>query len=202
MLSGAPEVAFACPEWLNPDLVEHLDLPARWRAVHASSDALRDCTHPRAHRILTSFYFTSLLEGYDPGVMRIPIEARHPFLDLRVVEYLMSVPASPWCVDKNLLRMAMHGRLPESIRLRPKTPLPVNAVYERLQQTDARWVDAFEAAPALGKYVDRTAVPQIAGTGNPDRTWTDLRPLCLNLWLQQMAASGRVSRREEHYEAV
>jgi asparagine synthase (glutamine-hydrolysing) len=201
MLSGPPEEPFACPEWLNPDLVKHLDLPARWRELQENS-LPRNCKRPEAHRVLKSPLLTNLLEGYDPGVTRIPVETRHPLLDLRLVGYLLSLPASPWCVDKKLLRVAMQDRLPESVRLRPKTPLADDPVLELLQRADARWVDEFEATPALGRYIARAAVPWVAGTRDPDKIWTDLRPLCLNFWLQHLTASGRESRREEHHEVA
>jgi asparagine synthase (glutamine-hydrolysing) len=201
MLCGPPEEPFASPEWLNPDLVEHLDLPTRWRELQENSHRC-DGQHKEAHRVLRSPLLTKLLEGYDPGVTRVPVEARHPLLDLRLVEYLLSLPASPWCVDKKLLRVAMRDRLPEPIRLRPKTPLAGDPVLELLQRADARWVDAFEATPVLGRYVDRAAIPAIAGTRDSDKIWTDLRPLCLNFWLQHLSASGRVSRREEHHEVA
>jgi len=201
MLSGPPEDAFACPEWLNPDLVKHLDLPAHWRTLRANGPP-RDCKRPEAHRVLTSPLFTNLLEGYDPGVMRIPVEARHPLLDLRVVEYVLSLPASPWCIDKKLLRMAMYDRLPDSVRLRPKSPLAGYPLMELLQRADSRWVDAFEATPVLGRYIVRAAVPAVAGTQDPGQIWTDLRPLRLNFWLRHLAASGRVSRGEEYHEVA
>ncbi|MHC4094041.1 MAG: asparagine synthase-related protein, partial [Planctomycetota bacterium] len=132
----------------------------------------------------------------------IPVEARHPLLDLRVVEYLLSLPASPWCVDKKLLRMAMRDRLPEPVRLRPKTSLAGDPVIELLQRVDARWVDAFEATPALGRYVDRPVIPPVACTRDADEIWTGLRPLCLNFWLQYRTASRRATRREEHHEVA
>ncbi len=192
MLSGPPEEAFACPEWLAPDLIDTLDLQTRWRAMQAIAPR-RDCEHPNAHRILTSPAIIDLLESYDPGVAHVPVEARHPFFDVRVVTYLLSLPALPWCVDKKLLRMAMRGRLPESIRLRPKAPLAGEPEIELLQRADARWVDAFEATPALSRYIDRSAVPAITGTRDPDQIWTDMRPLCLNIWLQHLTASDRVA---------
>jgi asparagine synthase (glutamine-hydrolysing) len=201
MLSGPVEGPVACPEWLNPDLVKLLDLQTRWRDLQGNS-LPRNCSRPEAHRVLTSPLLTNLLESYDPGVTRIPIEARHPLLDLRVVEYLLSLPASPWCIDKKLLRVAMHDRLPESVRLRPKSPLARDPVRELLQRADAHWVDAFEATAVLGRYIDRAAVPPVAGTQNPDQIWTNLRPLCLNFWLQHLAASGRESRREEYHEVA
>ena len=201
MLRGAPEKPFVPPGWLNPDLVERLDLPARWRQLQENVHR-HDGQHREAHRVLKSPLLTKLLESYDSGVTRVPVEVRHPLLDLRLVEYLLSLPASPWCVDKKLLRVAMHERLPEPIRLRPKTLVAGDPVLERLQRADARWVDAFEATPALGRYVDRAAVPAVAGTRDSDKIWTDLRPLCLNFWLQHLTASGRVSRREEHHEVA
>ena len=201
MLAGSPVEPFACSEWLNPDLVQRLNLPTRWRALQGAG-LPRDCQRPQAHRVLTSPLFTNLLESYDPGVTRIPIEARHPLLDLRLVEYLLSLPASPWCIDKKLLRMAMRDRLPESVRLRAKSPLAGDPVIELLQEPEACWVDAFEASPVLGRYVDRMAVPAIAGPGDPDQIWTDLRPLGLNFWLQHLAESNRVSRWEEYHEVA
>jgi asparagine synthase (glutamine-hydrolysing) len=201
MLSGPPEAPFVCPEWLNSDLVERLDLPARWRERQGNSHA-RDCNRPEAYRVLTSPLLTNLLESYDPGVTRVPIEARHPLLDLRVVEFLVSLPASPWCVDKKLLRFAMRDRLPDSVRLRPKTPLARDPVIELLQRADARWVDEFEAVPPLDRYVDRAAIPPLVGTRDQDQIWTDLRPLCLNVWLKHLTASPRTFSREDYHEVA
>ena len=201
LLWGAPQEPFACPQWLNPDLVEYLDLPARWREFQGNSPP-RSRRHKEAHRVLTSPLLTDILESYDPGVTGVPVEARHPLLDLRVVEYLLSLPVSPWCIDKQLLRMAMRDRLPEPVRLRPKAPLACDPVIELLQRADARWVDAFEANPALGRYVDRAVIPSLVCSRDPERIWTDLRPLCLNLWLQHLTAPNRASRPEEHHEVA
>jgi asparagine synthase (glutamine-hydrolysing) len=201
MLRGEMEAPFSCPNWLNPTLVEGLDLSARWQAVQRTAQA-RDRERPQAHRVLTSPLLTSLLESYDPGVTRIPMEARHPLLDVRLVEFLVSLPAAPWCVDKKLLRTAMRGRLPESIRLRPKTLLAGDPVIERLQRPEAQWIDEFEATPALGRYVLRAAVPSLVGRRDQDRVWSDLRPVCLNQWLKRLTASKRAFPREEYHEVA
>jgi asparagine synthase (glutamine-hydrolysing) len=53
--------------------------------------------------------------------MAFSVEARVPFLDYRLVEYLFSLPASLKIRDgwtKWILRQAMQGILPEEIRLR------------------------------------------------------------------------------------
>ncbi|NIP45506.1 MAG: asparagine synthetase B [Gammaproteobacteria bacterium] len=198
---GAGQMPFAGPAWLSPALVERLDLHGRWQAVQSSSGTRRD-KRPRVHRQLTSPLLATLLESYDPGVTRIPLEVRHPFLDLRVVEFLVSLPAAPWCIDKRLLRTAMRDRLPEPIRQRPKTPLAWDPVMALLQRSDARWVDEFEAAPAFGRYVDRAALPPLAGARDPDRLWIDIRPLCLNAWLQSLAGANQSFSEEDYHEVA
>ena len=50
------------------------------------------------------------------------VEARLPFLDYRLVSFLFSLPSQwkirgPW--NKFILREAMRGRIPESVRSRP-----------------------------------------------------------------------------------
>jgi asparagine synthase (glutamine-hydrolysing) len=93
----------------------------------------------------------------------------------------------PWCVDKELLRVAMRGTLPESVRLRPKAPLAGEPVSKLLQHPDAWWVNNFKAMPELAKYVDRDAVPQVAGTQeklDASELWMHMHPLALNYWLQ------------------
>ena len=193
--------ALPLPEWLDSALVARLELRQRWRTVPVAA-ASRGGEHERARRTLTSPLFTGLLERYDPGVTRIPVEMRHPLLDLRVVNYILSLPVSPWCQDKTLLRCAMRGRLPEAIRLRPKTPLADDPVCALLQRVDGCWVDALEAAPRLERFVDREAIPALAGNTDPEQIWTALRALCLNLWLRHLDTPQSPTRREEIHEVA
>jgi len=198
--AAAPEEAFVLPPWLDPELCERVGLEARWREIRDKTSC--GSPHRRARELLGSAELISLLESYDPGVVRVPVEARHPLLDVRLVEYVLALPVSPWCVKKHLLRVAMQGRLPESIRIRPKALLAGNPVRAMLQRRDARWVDAFQAAPALARYVDRQAIPALAGAQDSEEIWTNLRPLCLNFWLQQLNGAGRSLRREDYHEAM
>jgi len=200
-LPGSPEEACRSPVWLNASLVERLNRRGRWQKAQVSANPPRGA-HAEAHRVLKSPLFTNLLESYDAGVTGIPVEARHPLLDLRVVEYVLGLPVSPWCADKKLLRMAMRGRLPEAVRLRAKTPLAADPVVELLKRADGRWVDTFEATPALAGFVNRAAVPAIAGAEGADEIWTNLRPLCLNLWLQHAGVPQTSARREELHEVA
>ncbi len=123
-------------------------------------------------------------EGYDPGMTRLPLEVRHAFFDLRLLKYLLTLPALPWCSDKELLRVALRGILPEQVRLRRKSPLAANPIAVLLRRSEERWVDEFEPTPGLARYVVRSRVPAVVGEKNFWRLLTNLRPLSLNFWLE------------------
>ena len=132
----------------------------------------------------------ALFEGYDPGITRVPVEVRHPFFDLRLVEFLLALPALPWCSDKELLREASRGILPDQVRLRRKSPLPADPLVVLLQRPESAWVDSFEDVPALGRYVERRLVPKVFGERDVWSAWIHLRPLTLNYWLRSKYVSG------------
>ena len=75
----------------------------------------------RLHADLTRDSLPALLRYADRNAMAFGVEVRNPFLDYRVVEFLMSVPAELKIHDgwtKHLLREAGRGVLPEMIRQR------------------------------------------------------------------------------------
>ena len=125
----------------------------------------------------------NLFEGYDSGVTRVPVEVCHPFFDLRLVDFLLALPALPWCSDKELLREAARGILPDAVRLRRKSPLLADPLIALLQRPESACVDSFEAVPELDRYVERRLVPKVYRERNTWNAWIHLRPLSLNLWL-------------------
>ena len=171
------------PRWLNRTFEARWDLRTRWERVN-DEPTPNHPVRPEAYGGLTAPYWQWVFEGYDAGVTFSPVEARHPFFDLRVMRYLLTLPRLPWCADKMLFREAMRGILPERVRLRPKTPLVGDPIGELLKRPEAQWVDHFEPEPALGRYVDRNRVPPVVGEKDYYQRWINLRPLSLNLWLQ------------------
>jgi asparagine synthase (glutamine-hydrolysing) len=131
----------------------------------------------------------TLFEGYDPGVTRVPLEVRHPFFDLQLVEFLLALPALPWCSDKELLREAALGILPDAVRLRRKSPLLADPLVAHLQRPETAWVDSFEGVPELGRYVERGLLPKVFREKNAWTAWIHLRPLSLNFWLRSKEAA-------------
>jgi len=116
-------------------------------------------------------------------------EYRHPFLDLRVVEFCLSLPPHPWCHRKEILRQAVADSLPREVARRPKTPLAGFPHMLALREESSRWVDTFEPCDLLAEYVERAKIPSICGEPDPATAWRNLRPLSLDLWLRHAATA-------------
>ena len=131
---------------------------------------------------LNSKVWTPLFEGYDPGSTRLPLEVRHPFIDVRLVDYLLSIPAVPWCAQKYILRRAMRDRLPAAVVQRPKTPLTSDPALQLARRAGVRWLDHFEVTPQLTRFVNLSSRrSSVAET--PNALWARLRVFALNHWL-------------------
>jgi asparagine synthase (glutamine-hydrolysing) len=176
------------PGWLNRDLEKRLSLRERWWALTRASTP-NAAVRPVAYETMLDSMWPTLFEGYDPGVTRVPLEVRHPFFDLQLVEFLLALPALPWCSDKELLREAARGILPDVVRLRRKSPLLADPLIARLQRPESAWVDSFEGVPELGRYVERGLLPKVFREKNAWTAWIHLRPLSLNDWLRSKKAS-------------
>jgi len=141
------------PAWINPELEQRFDLRQRWQR-YQSATAVTHPLRPFAYRSYDYIRNNPLFfDSQDAGLTRRPLEYRHPLLDLRLVEYCLSLPPLPWCIRKEILRASMKGVLPESVRQRPKTPLGGFPYVERLQQPESRWVDNLATGTALQTYV-------------------------------------------------
>jgi len=178
-----------CPEWLNPDLDRRFDLHGRWEEF-TRSPVPRAAVRPVALEALAAPMWANLFETFDPGATRIPVLVRHPFFDLRLVNFLLALPTVPWCCDKELLRAAARGVLPDAVRLRRKSPLQADPLVALLQRPDSAWVDNFRPVAELERYVIRHRLPRVFGTKDTWSAWINLRPLSLNFWLQ---SQGRLA---------
>jgi asparagine synthase (glutamine-hydrolysing) len=177
------------PPWVSEDFAARTDLQARW---HQFLDESTDPGRTGALYDLHSPFWPNLFESYDPGVTQSPVEFRHPFFDTRVVTYLLGIPSLPWSVNKKILRDAMRGLTPESVRRRRKTPLVSDPISVILRQTDAQAIRQMRQVPELSEYVRVDKLQALLS--NVDDSAADwhllTRPLSLNHWL----ANARVSR--------
>jgi asparagine synthase (glutamine-hydrolysing) len=170
------------PSWLNPELENRLSLRERWRTLKGPP-APKGAVRPVAYEATADPMWENLFDIYDPGVTRVPVEVRHPFFDLRLVNFLLALPALPWCSDKELLRKTAKGVLPDAVRLRRKAPLLVDPLVALLNRQESSWVDCFQALPELGRYVERRLIPKVFKERDAWSAWIHLRPLSLNFWL-------------------
>lgn len=174
-----------CPSWLNAAFVERLNLRARCEeSNHAptTGQPLRSEAHRRLDSAPWSWYF----EWADPGATGVPVECRYPFMDVRLVEFLLAIPPLPWFIDKLLLREAMRGTLPDRIRLRPKTALGGDPLAAHLRRQGLAVRQEFDPAPELLGWVDAAAILFLNGRESGSDPWRDLRPVCLNYWLKNV----------------
>ena len=137
---------------------------------------------PTTFKMLQSKVWVPLFEGYDTGSTRLPLEARHPFIDVRLVDYLLSIPVKPWCRNKHILRRAMNDRLPAAILNRPKTPLAGDPALQLMRRASVRWLDSFEVTPQLERFVSQSRRRSLA-ENTPDAAWARLRLFAFNHWL-------------------
>jgi asparagine synthase (glutamine-hydrolysing) len=184
------------PDWIDAGLEARLGLRERWeRSRVAGVTAGAAGIRPRAveslvHVQSSSFYW----ERYDPGVTGLALDCRHPLLDLRVVRVALSLPPSPWCVDKRILREAMRARLPAAVLSRPKTPLPGRPEQAMLARDREELLRHFAPGEMLGAFVDARRLARGLLESNPDATWVNLRAVTLDRWLRRWQPAQRTQR--------
>ncbi len=173
------------PRWLDPDFERRLDLRARWREWSELPAHQPHPIRPKAHASLSIPHWAIMFEQESPGVTHCLVETRYPFLDLRVVDYLLALPPFPFCFGKRLLRDAMAGRLPENCRLRPKTAPAFDPLVRCLHQPKAvQLLDQVQWTADMDGYVKHPALKPSRLEDFPEQIALDLRPACLNFWLQ------------------
>lgn len=175
----------AVPRWIAPEFARRTKLEQRCREAGALRMPRRGhpCL-PKAHASLELPQWSQMFEMADPGVTRTPVETRYPFLDLRVVSYLLSLPPFPWAFQKKILRDAMAGRLPEAIVRRPKTPLSDDPSAAALRGKERSWIARHGWSGAIAHFVDRDKLE--SAVGDVKKTDGVHRALCLKFWLRTL----------------
>jgi len=159
------------PEWIDESFARRTNLVER---LNQPSVNPADPFNP---------IWTSLFESYDPGATKLNLEVRHPFMDVRLVEYLSSIPISPWRINKHILRQAMKDQLPAAVLDRPKTPLAGDPALQLARRASVRWLDSFEVSPQLRAFVNLNRRRKLTDEETSDGLWANLRVFALNYWL-------------------
>lgn len=179
------------PAWMSGDAQ---DLLARMEPA-----TVLDCapeplpphpTRPEAQALLTSTtvsrHFAATIA---PETTRRAIELRFPLLDTRLIRFVVSVPAIPWCQHKALPRRAYKGRLPDAVLARPKTPLSgfnegIVAAW-RMASPEVR-----RPGDPIAQWIDVPAWLRALEDGTPEAVLAAWRVSALDAWLAQRASTA------------
>jgi asparagine synthase (glutamine-hydrolysing) len=170
-LLGKRPADLAIPEWLDESFAKRTHLHERW-----NKPSIKQASPENP-------IWTALFEGYDSGSTKLNLEVRHPFMDVRLVEFLSAIPVHPWRVNKHILRSAIKDRLPAAVLNRRKTPLAGNPGLQLVRRGSVRCLQSFEVSPQLRAFVNLNRRRALADEETSDGLWANLRIFALNYWL-------------------
>lgn len=175
------------PDWVSPELAARLSLGKNPLRVDTSNLRASHPFMPMAHTFLSAPQWATIFELADPGATHSTVEIRHPFLDLRIVNYLLAIAPFPWAFQKGLLREAMKGKLPEGTLTRPKTPLGGDPLRATMGRLGTSYLDGLPWDAESDRYIDHSRLQSLLKMRGLEGDDLIIRALCLNIWLQ----SGR-----------
>ena len=169
------------PDWLNEEFA--VRCRERW------AEKQRTCSSPHPLRPLGYDGFRAarwqpLFDDCDINGALSHCEIQHPFLDLRLLQYMLALPAMPWCRNKLIIRRSMRTALPRDVLARKKTTMPVSPDFKRVL---ASGLPRLVPSPDLLRYVNPVKTASMPKSSLELRA--ALRPLGLNYWLQNLASA-------------
>jgi asparagine synthase (glutamine-hydrolysing) len=128
----------------------------------------------------------SLLRYEDRNSMAFSVEARIPFLDHRLVEYIFSIPFDKlihkgW--TKHVLRESLKGKIPEDIRMR-KGKLAFSVPQKQwMKEISGYLIETFSNDFRAGKYIDKDKMIALIRSGNYNDKFL-YRAFALEKWMK------------------
>ncbi len=190
---GAQDQTDDFPTWIEPSFAERYDLHERW--AQFSQERCAHSFRPHAYGTLRSPHWPRVFETHDEAFTRLPLEFRHPLADVRLIKFLLAVPPVPWMSEKEILRQAMRGVLPEVIRRRPKTALAADPLLTHWQRGEVNWLRTLQLPALITPYVRPNQIAHIAQQSEAAQLWQLLLLISLAHWLR--SATGALSKPSE-----
>ena len=148
---------------LKDDFVEYLKMEEYIQNTYQKSVSetplLQEDSKTEARRREISYlnlkwFMQTLLDRMDRTSMFSGLEARVPFADHRIIEYVWNVPWDMKCkngIVKSLLRESAHGLLPDEILFRKKSPYPktYDTHYESLLKEKIKEIACDPCSPVM-----------------------------------------------------
>lgn len=161
------------PSWIPQPL--RIDLERRSMAMNLDTERARQFSNPVRHEMQNALWPPETVLNATPW----PIEVARPFADRRLHEFMLAIPpeldfdaraeGSLYAGQKQVLRWAMRGVLPESVRTRT-----VKTLFD-----DARTSEVAQQWAVLHAMFGPGARPRIAERGYVERDgfWEELQLL-------------------------
>lgn len=181
--AGRPDM----PDWLEPAFAARVDARGRWEKWWALYLGALE-----GHQQLALPWHSRQFEMIELWPM--PLVGRYPFMDPRVVRFLLSLP-NAMRSRKEVLRRALSGALPQDILERPKTALAADPVRKLVTNGKLIWKDPASVAAQL-PWIDasryRASLRAYSAGRWQEATWGSalmMAPLGLQVWLGQQQDS-------------
>ncbi|MBH8551102.1 lasso peptide isopeptide bond-forming cyclase [Nostocaceae cyanobacterium CENA357] len=179
---------------VNPDFAERIRLDERMQIL-AGSTLPPLTVKEEQWRSLTQGLLTYTLEQMDQYAAMFSVEARHPFMDKRLIEFCLALPAEQKLYQgwgRMVMRRALEGILPKEVQWRGgKTDLTANFV-DGLLNRDRQLLDEvmLNRLGNIEKFIDidflRAAYQRLISTDNQASNADSMavwQAVTLALWL-------------------
>ena len=146
------------PPLINRQFAKHIDFEHRFQTLGTASHAANTVQEDHWFSLTTGL-LVFVLELLDRSAAAFSIEARHPFMDKRLIEFCLAVPPEQklnqgW--SRMIMRHALAGVLPKSIQWRGgKTSMTPNFLHGVLMLDRPVFDDLVNHPPQqLQQYID------------------------------------------------
>jgi asparagine synthase (glutamine-hydrolysing) len=172
----------ALPAWLNPDFARRTGVLDRWRENRRrpAGGGARD----QARQVYHSPAWVSHVELSDANWTGVNLEVRHPLMDSRLAEFFLNLPAVPWCVEKELVRISLRPTVPREVTTRPKCALTADPAFVHYQSR-RMGEKKLDLHPHLEYYLDRGMLVKALGNPSEEEFEVHLRALRLDSWFKE-----------------
>jgi asparagine synthase (glutamine-hydrolysing) len=186
------------PEWIRRDFVERTGMRERLSSNYVPARHPRGAAWMELYDQITHIpVWCKATQWYYANASPFGIEARHPFLDRRVAEFLLAIPArqrsQPGCY-KPLLRRAMQGVLPDRVRLRAdktvlESYLDIGLRERRREKIEQLLADSLAAELGILDGAELRAAYQAYQQGTSKHIGWLWHAITLEMWLRGIAES-------------
>ncbi len=178
--TGSRSTPYPYPDWIEKSFESRTGLRDMWQDMFGPRSRRLNDIHPRVHEHLVDAEW-STDDTYLEPPFTLP-EIRDPYLDLQLVEFVLSLPPIPWLYNKHLLRRTMVDRLPADVVRRRKTPL--GTIHRSLlAQPSSDWLCRWRPGDAVREYVDAQRLSTRYRELDDASAYLNLRPLLLERWM-------------------